>query len=98
MDGTRADTLARSLTAAGSRRGALAVLSGALGLILGASSIDEAEAKKKCPPCRKRKHGTCKRKKPNGTPCPGFGTCQGGKCVVPVCSGKNYCPITATPP
>jgi hypothetical protein len=99
MDGFHFDALARSLYTPGSRRRALSgLLGGMLGLILGASSIRDVAAKKKCPPCKKRKKGTCKGKKPNGTPCPHFGTCQSGTCVVPFCSGKNYCPITATPP
>jgi hypothetical protein len=63
MDADRFDTLARSLTL---RRHALAALSGALGLVLGASLPEDAAAKKKCPPCKKRnKQGKCKKKKPN---------------------------------
>jgi hypothetical protein len=45
MDADRFDTLARSLTATGSRRHALAALSGALGLVLGASLPEDAAAK-----------------------------------------------------
>jgi hypothetical protein len=77
----RFDTLTRSLTTAGSRRRALAALGGALGTALSGSVVDGAAAKKKCPPCKKRKQGTCKKKKPNGSTCPG-GTCQGGRCVA----------------
>jgi hypothetical protein len=84
MDGFAFDALTRSLTSAGSRRRALTgLVSGTLGLILGASVIDEAAAKKKCPPCKKRKDGKCKKKKPEGTACAG-GTCRGGSCVPAV--------------
>lgn len=84
MDADRFDALARSLTAAGSRRRALAAaLGGAFGTALGAFSVDEnAAAKKKCPPCKKRKKGKCKKRKPDGTPCPG-GVCQSGRCCSP---------------
>jgi hypothetical protein len=81
LDANRFDTLARSLTAAGSRRRALVALSGVLGLTLGASVIEEAAAKKPCPPCKKRKKGKCKKKLPEGTACSG-GTCQNGTCVA----------------
>jgi hypothetical protein len=42
----------------------------------------EAQAKKRCPPCRKKKHGKCKKKRPDGAPCGTGGQCQGGSCVV----------------
>jgi hypothetical protein len=80
MDAGRFDTLARSLTAARSRRGALAA---ALAGLLGMRGLDLAEARKKkgCPPCKRRKQGKCKKKKPDGTACPG-GTCHGGRCTT----------------
>jgi hypothetical protein len=77
------------MTTAGSRRRAIGVLSAStLGLL--ATRTEEAAAKKKpCPPCKKRKDGKCKKKKPDGTLCAG-GTCQGGKCIAagssPTCS------------
>jgi hypothetical protein len=89
MDADRFDALSRSLTRARSRRTALAsLLGGALGLV----ALREVDAKKKrCPPCKKRKKGKCKKKKPDGTACPG-GTCQGGRCLLtrctPSCRGK----------
>jgi hypothetical protein len=86
MDAGRFDSLARSLTAARSRRGTLvAALGGAVGL-LGLVHPQEAAARKKkkkpCPPCRKRKKGKCK-PQPAGTPCTAFagGACQNGACV-----------------
>ena len=96
MDADRFDTLARSLTAVGSRRRTLA----ALGL-LGLADPDEAAAAKtgKCKPtcgeCEKCKKGDCDKKdgkkvckkgkcqaKANGTPC-SAGTCQGRRCTSP---------------
>ena len=98
MDHHRFDTLTRSLTTTGSRRRALTVaLSGAFG-VLGLVPADDAAAAKKCPPCKKRKQGKCKKTLPDGTACSG-GTCQGGSCVrtpsppssrcTPECSGKT---------
>jgi len=46
-------------------------------------SPDAAMARKKCPPCKKRKNGKCK-KKPNGTVC-ATGECVGGRCITPTC-------------
>ncbi len=98
MDARRFDTLARLLTRTGSRRRALlAALGGALGTTPGAFSVDEAAAKKKCPPCTKRnKQGKCKKKKPDGITCKNGGTCQGGRCVAaaPPCRGLDT-PCTA---
>ncbi len=85
MDGFAFDALTRTLTTAGSRRRALTgLVSGTLGLALGASFIEDAAAKKKkpCPPCKKRKKGKCKPKSA-GTPCKAFagGVCQNGACI-----------------
>ena len=44
-----------------------------------------ADAKKKCPPCRKRKKGKCKKRLPDGAACPG-GICRSGSCE-PTSSG-----------
>src|SRR5215216_6012250 len=90
MDSARFDTLARSLTAAGSRRCALALaLSGALGL-LGLAHPGAASAGRKCKPkcdecetCKKGKHGKKGRCRPkaNSTAC-SVGTCQSGGCIA----------------
>jgi hypothetical protein len=90
MDGSTFDVLTRRFTMHLSRRtglGLLATLGG-----LRASAPDQTAAKKRgnkkkkpCPPCKKRKQGTCKKKKPDGTLCAG-GTCQGGKCILATCS------------
>ena len=85
MDYHRFDTLTRSLISTGSRRRALAAaLSGAFG-VLGLVPADDATAAKKCPPCKKRKKGKCKKNKPDGTVC-GGGNCQGGRCLAATCS------------
>ena len=103
MDDDRFDTLARSLTAARSRRGLTRILFGlAFGSAAAASPMVEAKKNKPCPPCKKRKQGKCKKKKPDGTACPG-GACQSGRCVaatppptgggpiVPVCGAGKAC-------
>jgi hypothetical protein len=92
MDAQRFDAVTRSLPAAGSRRRALVVLlGGVFASALGASSLKETAAKKKCPPCKKRKNGKCKKKKPDGTACPvpSGGACQRGVCVCP--GGETSC-------
>src|SRR5215207_1857345 len=89
MDADRFDALSRSLTDARSRRGALASL---LGATLGLVGLDRTEAKKTCPPCKKRKKGKCKKNKPDGTACPG-GTCRGGVCQPLV----NSSPVDSSP-
>jgi hypothetical protein len=88
MDADRFDALSRSLMTAGTRRRALVALSGVLGLVLGMASPLGAPAKKRCPPCKKRKIGKCKKKLPDGTGCSG-GTCLGGSCVA--ATGGNGC-------
>ena len=106
MDGARFDTLARSLTAAGSRRRALATaLSSALG-ILGLARSDEAAAGGKCKPacteCESCKKGKCHKTK-HGKVCK-KGKCQaktaGTACTAPAggtCqSGTCTCPGALT--
>ena len=101
MDHTRFDILVQSLatpTAAGSRRRAVATLSGLLGLALGASSLQNTAAKKK------KKKKKKKRKKtpvavspppasvppPPPPPPPPPCTCTGGTCT----NGQCVCPAT----
>jgi hypothetical protein len=75
------------------------------------TAAKSGKCKQPCGPCARCKEGKCKhtahgkrckagkcKPKRNGKSCPQFGTCRGGKCRVPFCSGKNYCPITGTPP
>jgi hypothetical protein len=95
MDAKHFDSLARSMTVAGTRRRALfTALGGALGLVLGAStgweSLAEKKKKKSCSQCKKRKNGKCK-PKANGTACSGGGSCQRGRCKAPFCAGRNSC-------
>jgi hypothetical protein len=100
MDTSRFDTLTRTLTSAGSRRRALVALSGVFGLAMGMASTQDSEAKKKCPLCKKRKNGKCKKNRPDGTACPG-GTCQSGRCIAaapslpppPPCATAAACPV-----
>ena len=88
MDAVRFDTLSRTLTHARSRRAALAaLLGGTFGLVV----LDRTAAKKKCPPCKKRKNGKCKKNKPDGTACPG-GTCQRGRCQPTSSAPVDPCP------
>src|SRR5687768_15838555 len=92
MDADRFDALSRSLTDARSRRTALAsLLGGTLGLV----GLTKTAAKKTCPPCKKRKKGKCKKKKPDGSACAG-GTCQRGVCQPTPgpgdpCPGQTLC-------
>ena len=82
MDADRFDTLIRALTDAISRRGlsrrltALTVTG-----VLGSVGIDGTKARKRCGPCRKKKHGKCKKTRPDSTPCGVCLACQGGQCV-----------------
>jgi hypothetical protein len=114
MDGARFDSLARSLTAARSRRAALAaVLSGSLGLLgRTETAAKKGKTQKPCPPCRKRKQGKCKGTQPEGTGCTDGtgrgGTCQRGSCVAAVipspgpppagCAGLSCGAVCCTPP
>ena len=107
MDAERFDSLASSLAAVGSRRRALvAALGGVLGGVLGttlgtAPSGGAGKRKKPCPPCKTRKQGTCKKKRPDGTACGNGGICQGGRCAAaasPVSSPPPPPPGSPPPP
>jgi len=92
MDGSRFDSLTRTLCIAGSRRRALAgLLVGGLSVFGSRAEGAVAKKKKPCPPCKKRKKGRCKGKKPDGAACPG-GTCQGGVCLPPCTGQPDYMP------
>jgi hypothetical protein len=80
MDHDRFDTLTRNLVRAASRRGLLSrFASSALAAMLFTPG-DEAAAKS-CPPCRKKKRGRCRKKRPDGTPCGACRACQDGRCA-----------------
>jgi hypothetical protein len=106
MDAGRFDSLARSLRCAASRRAIIGLLAGStLGSARSALAVADAEAKnrnrnrhrhrRKCRPCRTRKNGRCKGKKPNGTVCGVDKICRRGTCVsaggpqFPACSASN---------
>jgi len=82
MGVSRFDGLTRGLSIGHSRRG-LTRLFGAFAVHgpLARLGLSETAAKKKCPPCKKRKKGKCKGKKPDGTTCPG-GACRDGTCIA----------------
>jgi hypothetical protein len=81
MDGTRFDRLTLALGQRhGRRRVGLLLLSLVLDGVLTGSGGTAAK-KKPCPPCRTRKHGKCKGKQADGTPCENGSTCQNGTCV-----------------
>ncbi|MGH2616581.1 MAG: hypothetical protein ACRDJC_15175 [Thermomicrobiales bacterium] len=85
MDASRFDSLTRSLVERFSRRGLLrgplvAVAGGAAGMVDLVAIPDEAAARK-CPPCRRKKRGRCRKKRPDGTPCGAGKTCQRGACA-----------------
>lgn len=87
MDADSFDRLARALFSTGSRRGLTRALAGlGIGAGLGAISPDDTLAKK-CGPCLTKKKGECKKKRPNGTRCPG-GQCFKGLCN-PGCCGAG---------
>ena len=81
-------SLTRRLTRGFTRRRGLGVLAS-----LGLPRLvfpEPAAARKKCPPCKKRRKGKCK-PKPAGTPCtvPSGGICQRGVCACP--GGETTC-------
>lgn len=96
MDSRQFDGLARAWATGRTRRSVLSMGGGgALSLV----ALGETDARKKqrrktpCPPCKKRKKGKCKKKRPNGTTCP-EGTCERGRCVAPRGPNAN-CPALA---
>lgn len=79
MAESRLERLARRLN----RRRKVTGLGG--GLLLGLLDSEVTASKKKkvksCPPCKRRKQGTCKGTQPDGTACAG-GACQRGRCLA----------------
>ena len=107
MDGARFDTITRTLTAAGSRRRALAALGGALALLLGLTETEAHNKLKKCKrikdndkkrTCLKkaRKHNAAHRTLPP-TGCPDNRPPCGGFCCssTKVCLTGNVCGCAA---
>ena len=77
MDANRFADLLRPLTTVLSRRSLTRALA-ALGIGAAAPSTGEA---KRCPPCRKKQNGKCRKKKPDGTRCGDCRACRNGRCV-----------------
>lgn len=90
MDGSAFDHLTRTFNDAQSRRDVSRLLGGlAVGgplMLLGDAESTAKKRKKPCPPCKKRKKGTCKANVADGTACDGGSNrvCEGGACV---CAG-----------
>lgn len=83
MDSDQFDRLSRIVGRASTRRTLSRALAGvAFGSGLVALPGAEADAKKKCGPCRKKKHGKCKGPKPDNTACNGDGRCLAGTCIA----------------
>lgn len=111
MDPKRFDALARWISSTVPRR-AFGVIGAATlaDLVitrtwLGGDGKRKHRNKKKCKPCRKLKHGKCKKRLPDRTPCGAGKSCLNGSCVPIVCeptcvlpetcvSGTCYCPET----
>jgi hypothetical protein len=87
MDNARFDDLTQRLASTLSRRRSLGLVA-LLGLHQ-VAPVPEAAAKKKCPPCKKRKQGKCTRNKPDGTACGGLKVCHHGRCQCP--NGMKPC-------
>jgi hypothetical protein len=90
MNSTKFDSLTASLSFRLGRRAGIGLLA-----VMGLHELvpyREAQAKKQCPPCRKKKRGKCKKKLTDGTPCGTGGQCQGGACV-----GAAPAPLSPAP-
>jgi hypothetical protein len=81
MNGLHFDTIVRTLPHGSRTRRSLARSFGGVALVAAVALFagEDADARRQCPPCRKRRRGKCKKKRPDGTACPG-GTCQSGRC------------------
>jgi hypothetical protein len=80
MNTTRAARLVRTLGATPTRRSVAQILAW---LALGGGLQPPAGAsagKRRCKPCQRKKHGKCRGKKPDGTPCRGDRECCDGAC------------------
>lgn len=80
MDAYRFDVLARTLSATGSRRAAMVVVGGGMGVLLGFAGIDAGEAKRK----KKKRKNKNKNKGPLTTDC--AGELSGPECGSTCCA------------
>jgi hypothetical protein len=81
----RFGALARRLAVTASRRGLLARLTTGLAATIALADRDGVVAKS-CPPCRKKKHGRCKKKRRDGAPCGNNNRCRNGHCDPNACT------------
>lgn len=93
MDASRFDNVVRSLAARFSRRGVLVALAGGVAGLFDRAASPDAAAARRCPPCRKKRRGNCRKKRPDGTPCGEGKTCQQGACATCL---ANFEPCTQT--
>jgi hypothetical protein len=96
VDANRFDHLTLVLGEGSSRR-RVGLLLAAVGLGASLPVGSETDARKKrCPPCRFKKNGKCKGKKPDGTACGDGFSCLDGRCTcLPAereCPGEFCCP------
>jgi hypothetical protein len=93
MHASRFDTLTKTFAGRFSRRGLLVVAAGGAMGMADLVEVPDAAARK-CPPCRTKKRGRCRKKRPNGTPCGEGKTCQRGVCATCL---ADFEPCTQTP-
>lgn len=93
MNESHFDALVRTLSVGSVTRRTLSRgLTGAsIAASLFAFGWQDGDAKKRCPPCRRRKKGKCKKSLPDGAGCPG-GACQSGSCIA-----SSALPLTPLP-
>ena len=86
MESARFDALTRALAPVTSRRDQLRrLLTGSLLALPLAGGAAPAWAKS-CPPCRKKKHGRCKKKRRDGASCGNSNRCRNGHCDYNACT------------
>jgi hypothetical protein len=86
MEDDRFDALTRALATVASRRDQLRRLRTGTLLALPLAVGNDAARASACPPCRKKKRGRCRKKRPDGAPCGNGGRCRNGRCDHNVCT------------
>jgi hypothetical protein len=95
MGTTRIDRFARTLAGPGDRRTLVGLLAGLAvsGAVL-PPAAGAAAAGKKCKPCRRKRRGKCRGKKPDGTLCGAARECCDGQCVAECGTNEQRDPAT----